>query len=952
MSVSGLIAGLFMRRTEKRDYEAVLKEAGWGAGSPSGMSVTASSALGYSAVFACVRILAESVAQLPLIIYERAGRARRRAEGHYLHPILHDSPNEWMTAVEFRETMQGHLALRGNAYAQIEYDERGQVVSLFPLHPDSIWQDVLENGKRRYLYQLPGSGGMRWLAGEQVWHLRGLGSDGLRGYSPIGLHKRSIGLGLAADEFGARFFGNGARPGGVLEHPGKLTDPAHDRLRESWEESHQGLTKSHKVAILEEGLKYHQIGIAPDEAQFLETRKFNVTDIARIFRVPPHMVGDLERATFSNIEHQGIEFVSYSLGIWLERWEQSIQKNLMLAAERKRFYAEHLVDGLLRGDAQARNQSYAIGKQWGWLSTNDIREKENLNPIEGGDIYWMPLNMIPAGRPEPAVREVPVPPGNLAAWLDQQRQVAGSNIAERRSLPAQIESRDAAAAQHRHRMQGVYRQLYLEAAQGVLRAEAKAILKGAEQFLARDSIDFRLWLDDFYRELAEAIIRRFGGLALDYGQQVSEDAYGELGTEPEFPAELEQFIDKYNKGYAGRHIEISKSLLLDALQQANREGVDPLEAVRDEVEDWEETRSAVIADEESVRFNNATAKKVYVLLGVERLMSVAFGENCPYCEALNGTIVGITANFINAGESFQPEGVDEPLTSTTNLGHAPYHGGCLLGDARVLADGIMASSKRWFDGNIVVFRTAAGYQLSCTENHPILTPLGWIGAGRLNKGSRVISTCGREWITPIKGDYKNMPPRIEQIAESFGDASEMITRPVPASTINFHSDWFGSQIAIIRTNRKLWNGRNIPNDKHFGESNFVGRLFADCLPCPRGHTLLFESFYPASGSLMSSRSLPLPLDRSHLAGTQQTSFAMAADLDISFHQALVDGRAPDTEFVRQFILGFSGEIFLDEIISIERKTFHGYVYNLQTEKGFYVANGIITHNCDCMVIAA
>jgi len=931
--MSGLFAGLF-GSGEKREMErrgelvTVLKEMGFGMPSSSGMIVSANTALAYSAVYGCVRILSESLAQLPLIVYEKAGRSRRRAEDHYLYPILHDSPNEWMTAIEFRETMQGHLTLRGNAYAQIDYDEGGRLKELFPLHPDNVWQDMLENGRRIYQIELP-HGEVRWLPGERVWHLRGLGSDGLRGYSPIALHKRSIGLGLAADEFGARFFGNGATPGGVLEHPGKLSDKAHTLLRGSWEEAHQGLSKSHKVAILEEGLKYHQISINPDEAQFLETRKFNVTDIARIFRVPPHMLADLERATFSNIEHLGIEFVTYSLGVWLERWEQSIQLNLMLESERRRFYAEHLVDGLLRGDAQARHQSYAIGKQWGWLSTNDIREKENLNPIEGGDTYWMPLNMVPMGG-----AAIPVEPRR---HLDRGRRLARS---EQRS------------AQVRYKLAGVYRAFYLETARELLQAEGKGVMKGAQQLLARSTAEFRLWLDEYYQELAEVIIRRFGKLAFGYGEQISQEAHDELGQEPDFPPEIEQFVDKYNRSYAGRHVEISKTRLLEALNKASVDSVDPLEALQSEVDAWSEMRSSVIADEETTRFNNAVAKKVFILFGITRLMSVAFGKSCPYCDALNGTTVGIDQNFISAGQAFQPDGVDEPLTSTTNLGHPPYHGGCLLGDARVLADGIMASSKRWFDGNIVVFRTAAGYQLSCTENHPILTPLGWIGAGRLNKGSRVISTCGREWITPIKGDYKNMPPRIEQIAESFGDASEMITRPVPASTINFHDDWFGSQIAIIRTNRKLWNGRNIPNDKHFGESNFVGRLFADCLLCPRGHTLLFESFYPASGSLMSSRSLPLPLDRSHLAGTQQTSFAMAADLDISFHQALVDGRAPDTEFVRQFILGFSGEIFLDEIISIERKTFHGYVYNLQTEKGFYVANGIITHNCDCLIVAA
>ncbi len=315
-----------------------------GNSSTSGIGVTPESALTSSAVFACVRILAETLASLPLITYERRGRARERATDFYLYPILHDDPNEWMTSFEFRETVQGHLALWGNAYSQIEYDKAGRVKSIFPLRPDRMMDIKIENGVKMYQYQLP-NGEFVWLGGERIWHLKAFG-DGLFGYSPVQLMRNAIGLTLAMEKFGAKFFGNGARPGGVLEHPGKLGEEAQKRLRASWNEMHSGLDNSHKVAILEEGLKWHEVGIPPDDAQYLDGRKFQGTEIARIYRVPPHMIADLDKATFSNIEHQSQEFLNYTMLPWTTRWEQSIRKYLLLESERKRYYVEFLVDGL------------------------------------------------------------------------------------------------------------------------------------------------------------------------------------------------------------------------------------------------------------------------------------------------------------------------------------------------------------------------------------------------------------------------------------------------------------------------------------------------------------------------------------------------------------------------------------------------------------------------------
>lgn len=369
--------------------------------STAGKRVNEFTAMQTTAVYACVRILAESIAGLPLHVYAYRGEGRERVPGHPLFTILHDAPNPEMTSFVFRETLMVHLLLWGNAYAQILRDRAGRVAGLYPLLPNRMSVNRDEGGRLYYTYQRVTEenpnfkrGGEVVLATEDVLHIPGLGFDGLIGYSPIAMARNAVGMTLACEEYGASFFANGARPGGVLQHPGVLKDPA--KLRESWQAVYGGAANTGKVAVLEEGMTYQQIGIPPEEAQFLETRKFQVDEIARLYRIPPHMVGDLDKSSFSNIEQQSLEFVKYTLNPWVVRWEQALQKSLLLPEERKRYFIRFNVDGLLRGDYQSRMQGYAVGRQNGWLSANDIREMEDMNPIpaeEGGDTYLINGNM-------------------------------------------------------------------------------------------------------------------------------------------------------------------------------------------------------------------------------------------------------------------------------------------------------------------------------------------------------------------------------------------------------------------------------------------------------------------------------------------------------------------------------------------------------------------------------
>ena len=351
--------------------------------------------LGDTAHHACVRVIAETIASLPLHVYEATDTGSRKAPEHPLYRLLHDEPNAEMTSFVWRETMLSHLLLWGNAYCQIIRTGRNKIDSIYPLIPDQMEVDRDSKGNLTYTYTTS-EGKTYALKPEDVLHIPGLGFDGVVGYSPIALEKSAIGLGIAAEEYGSKFFSNGARPSGILVHPNTVKDPS--ALRASWNAAFTGSANAGKVAVLEENMHFEPLTMPNNEAQFLETRKFQVNEICRIFRVPPHMIGDLDRATFSNIEHQSISFAVHTIRPWLVRIEQAMNRALFPDNEKGRFYVQFNLDGLMRGDYKSRMEGYAIARQNGWMSANEIRELENLNPLsdeDGGNVYLVNGNMIP-----------------------------------------------------------------------------------------------------------------------------------------------------------------------------------------------------------------------------------------------------------------------------------------------------------------------------------------------------------------------------------------------------------------------------------------------------------------------------------------------------------------------------------------------------------------------------
>lgn len=390
----GIFSGLFRSRDKpKNSYDSPSYTYFFGR-SNAGKRVTDKTALQHIVVYACVRVLSEAIAQLPLHVYKYTDNGKERVPKHPLYFLLHDQPNPEMTSFVFRETLMSHLLIYGNAFAQIIRNGRGDVIGLYPLMPDRVKVDRDEKNRLIYIYSRYDEAnpnvkkmGDIVLGAEDVLHIPGLGFDGLVGYSPIAMAKNALGISLACEEYGASFFANGASPSGVLEHPGVIKNP--EKVRNAWRQAY-GSGNSHKVAVIEEGMKYTPISIPNNEAQFLETRKFQLEEIARLYRVPLHLIGDLEHATFSNIEQQSLEFVKYTLDPWIVRWEQSMQKALLSDSEKGTYFIKFNVEGLLRGDYASRMQGYATARQNGWMNANDIRELEDMNQIPdelGGNLY-------------------------------------------------------------------------------------------------------------------------------------------------------------------------------------------------------------------------------------------------------------------------------------------------------------------------------------------------------------------------------------------------------------------------------------------------------------------------------------------------------------------------------------------------------------------------------------
>lgn len=366
--------------------------------SATGIAISPESAMRYTTVMICVRVLAESVASLPCILYRRRrDGGKDRATDHPLYRVLHDRANAWNTAFEYTEGTMTNLAMRGNGYSFVDWNSKDQCVGLVPLNPDPVVIEQARDWSPIYTVTMPDNARQK-LKTREMHHIRGPLPSGYVGRSMISLARDAIGLGLAAEQFGSHLYKNGVKPSGVLKHPKTLGPDATENLRQQFQDKYGGLSNSSKPLILEEAMEWVALSINPDDAQFLETRKFQRSEVAGIFRVPAHLVNDLERATFSNIEHQTLDFIIHSLRPWLKRWEQAISRDLLSPAEQGEYFAEFLMDDMLRGDIKSRYEAYASAVQNKIMNRNEVRIRENMNPVDGGDVFENPAIQVDAPK--------------------------------------------------------------------------------------------------------------------------------------------------------------------------------------------------------------------------------------------------------------------------------------------------------------------------------------------------------------------------------------------------------------------------------------------------------------------------------------------------------------------------------------------------------------------------
>ena len=630
----------------KEDRTMTLRDRdGWenilGSPTSSGVNVTPARAMAVPAALSAIRLLSESVASLPLVLYRKdRDEGRERAADHPLHRLLHGSPNDRQTAFQFREAIMLGLLCHGNGYALIDWQENGQPSALWPIEANrvSIDQDV-HTGK--ITYKVNTGTGQQQLSPDQILHIPGLCFDGLRGYSIIYAAREALGSAISELAHGATYFKNAAMPSGVLVHPGKLSEPAASSLKKTWNTAYGNPGQAHRTALLEEGLKFEPVTLNNRDSQWLESRAFSVKEVARIFRVPPHLLGDLERASYSSIEAQNLEYLTYTLRPWLSRIEQAINLKLLTPKEQKSLYAEFLTNDLLRADSKTRFDSYEVALRSGWLNINEVRRMENLPGVDGGDTHFFQLNTAPLE----AVKDPPEPAQEAT-----------------REAKKEIEYRSTSRDKNRAKIEAAVREL--------LQEEQGAILAQIGDNATEDQI--REVLQQYYEDRPPAVKEKmkplFAGMAARLQQAAAAKARAAAWTQEE----LAPFVDDYADNFSRKHAGIGLAMAYVAAS-----ALEPKTALLETFEAALDTRPAKAAHLESTALAAETELETYKRAGVTKLIWRAEPDACDFCSQLNGKVVGIGEAFVQAGEEIPgPGGQAAGLTARSPRISPPLHLGC------------------------------------------------------------------------------------------------------------------------------------------------------------------------------------------------------------------------------------------------------------------------------------
>jgi len=644
-----------------------------------GKTVTSETALESTPVWNAIWIIATTIGSLPLPVFQRLDDdGKIRAYNHPLYKLLHDTPNRYVTSMNYRVAMMLHLLTRGNHYAEIEFNRSGLPVALWPIHPDKIRR---VGGKKDPHYEVH-IDGIQVLKPEQVLHIPGMTINGVDGYSPIRMAKEAISLGLAIEEYAARFYANNAKPSLAIKTTKPLSKEARDRLKNDWQETYGGLSNAHRTALLEEGMDVANLGIPQEDAQFLETRRFQVEEVARIFNLPPHMLKEMTHATFSNIEHQFLEFHTVTLRPWLVNIEQVIKLRLfgaLLESNQQGYFAEFVIEGMLRGDTTARGAFYKDRFWTASITPNEIRIKENENPLPGGDQLFYPANMVPMGgddltrefkfREDGSVKEMRVVPVATAY---------GPDLTPGEEVQRGTEYR--ATAPMRKRIRDAYHKIFVDTAVRTLKGERRNVMSTVKK--NKDNPTFvREWLEKYYQGDHQAFMQKnyrgpmtaLSEAILPIVAEAVDIDPDEVGVSKDVEIHLEKFSVRESVHSLYSLIEIMDDLRSYRDLEDN-EYDDYEDAFNSQFDDWEEGRSGTIANWETTRIDGMTTKSVFLAVGVTYLVWAAGVNACPFCSALDGMKVGIDSPFVASGDSVEAGG--ESMSVSWNVMTPPVHNGC------------------------------------------------------------------------------------------------------------------------------------------------------------------------------------------------------------------------------------------------------------------------------------
>jgi HK97 family phage portal protein len=661
----------------------------------SGLSVNETVALRFAACYACINARAKDVAQLPIFVYERTGKDERSpSRDHDVWRVLHDRPNPMMTPMTFKQTLEAHVAGWGNGYAEIEFDRAGRVLNLWPLLPDRT-KVVIRNGKKWIATRVSegssagepidpkapeGNGVGKWvgLPSERVLHIPGLGFDGLKGYSVIQMARNAIGAGMAAEEFSARLFANGATPRFALKHPKTLSAEARDRLRLDFSAAYSGLSNAHRTAVLEEGLSIETLGLPAKDAEMIETSRFSIEQMARFFDMPLVRLHSTTAITSwgTGLEQWHRAYLIHTIGPCLVQWEESASWSLFNKDERANYFVEFLREAFLQGDMTAQGAFFTQLFAMGALSPNQIARKLNIPTIgPAGDQRFVPLNYIPLQEAETGGPRFPDPSPSPAPTKDEPTPPPDDSA----SASAVPSLRHLRSMTYRQRVQDSYRRVYKQVADRVITKHVERSRRAVKKLGEDGNVEaFDRWAHEFFEKERPAVEEAFLPVTLALSETIGTDVLSELGKEPDTNTTraVERFAQLYVAALAVRETASSANQLVALAREGDTADGTMVERITARLDAWESSRASRVALREPTQASNAVARQVYETSGVRRLMWIAAGsETCDLCQAMNGRIVGIDRPFLNEGESVS--GGEDSITMSGKIGAPPLHEGCV-----------------------------------------------------------------------------------------------------------------------------------------------------------------------------------------------------------------------------------------------------------------------------------